>query len=154
MRRDDEEVGRQTEQPGVGTPRRAPEGADPEEQNPAVLVGADIHQQNRLPQKRVGLGEELSRSDMAQDRPVAPQVVASDRDASLQHEPHAVRRLPGVKDGLPLFVAAVVRLEDAHGRLNLVLAHALENRRLAQLQPARIQRNHHSLSISDDGRSL
>ena len=36
VRRDDEKVGRQPEQPGVGTPRRAPEGADPEEQNPAV----------------------------------------------------------------------------------------------------------------------
>ncbi len=54
---------------------------DVAKENPAVLIGSDIHQHDGA-KKGVGFSKILAGSDVAKDRAVAPDVVTFDGDAA------------------------------------------------------------------------
>lgn len=70
------------------------EDPNPQEENPAVLIGLHVHQQ-RLLEKGKALCKHLPPLDHGQDGAVAPEVCALDGDAPGEHDPHLLGGVPG-----------------------------------------------------------
>ena len=106
--------------------------AHTEKQYPAVLIGDHVHQQRLVVKQRVGLGKKLPDPDMAEDRPIAPGVVALNGHAALQNKAELLCDIPGMQKSLALLIVFFLRVKGRQRGKNLLFRHSLEKPRFSE----------------------
>ena len=130
---DAEQIADQLDSPRGDILLKTIQTADPEKKDAALFICDHVHQHRFIFKQRIGLGKAAALFHVAEDRPVAPDVVAFDGNASFENKPHVFADVPGIQDRLILFIGFLFRGKCRQGGGDLCVVHSAKERDLPNI---------------------